>query len=57
MPMSHIPRRLLTGWVSHSEPADSPLMTWRRTFKKALKNFDPRTYFKGRSTNAANRNT
>jgi hypothetical protein len=36
MPMSRMPRQLLTGWVAHPRPVGCPLMTWGRTLKKAL---------------------
>ena len=36
MPMSRVQRQLLTGWVAHSRPTGSPLMTFGRTLKKAL---------------------
>ena len=34
--MSRVQRQLLTGWVAHSRPTGSPLMTFGRTLKKAL---------------------
>jgi hypothetical protein len=36
MPMIRVQRQLLTGWVAHSRPTGSPLMTFGRTLKKAL---------------------
>ena len=36
MPLTRVPRMLLTGWVAHSRPLGCPQMTWGRTLKKAL---------------------
>ena len=36
MPMSRAPRKLLTGWVSHSWPIGCPQMTSGRTLENAL---------------------
>ena len=36
MPMSRVQRQLLTGWVAHSRPTGSPLMTFGRTLPKVL---------------------
>jgi hypothetical protein len=36
MPMSRVQRQLLTGWVAHSRPTGSPLMTFGRTLNTAL---------------------
>ena len=37
MPMTQVPRKLLTGWVAHSRSNGCPEMTWGWTLKKALK--------------------
>ncbi len=39
MPMSQMPRKLLTGWVKHARPVGSPQMTWGRTLNKTLKSY------------------
>jgi hypothetical protein len=45
MPMSRLPRKLLTGFVAHSRPTGCPDMTWGRSLKKALKSNDLPTEF------------
>ena len=57
IPISQNTRRLLTGLVSHSKPAGSPLMDLGRTLKKALKKPDLPTALKGWSASAPNHNT
>jgi len=55
MPMSRVPRKLLTSWVEHRRPTGSPQMTWGRTLKKALKRSDIPTDFATWSTLAQDR--
>ena len=35
MPMSRVPRKLLTSWVAKPRPVGSPQMTWGRALNKA----------------------
>ena len=37
MPMARLPRKMLTGWVSHARPVGAPQMTVGRTPNKSLK--------------------
>ena len=37
MPMSRVPRKLLTSWVEKPCPVGSPQMTWGRALNKALR--------------------
>ena len=37
MPMSRVPRKLLTSWVAKPRPVGSPQMTWGRALNKALR--------------------
>jgi exonuclease III len=45
MPMSRLPRKMLTGFVAHPRPIGCPDMTWGRSLKKALKSNDLPTDF------------
>jgi hypothetical protein len=45
MPMSRLPRKMLTGFVAHPRPTGCPTMTWGRSLKKALKSNDLPTEF------------
>ena len=55
MPMSRMPRQLLTGWVAHPRPIGCPEMTFGRTLKKALKRNDLPTDFAAWSAIARDR--
>ena len=45
MPMTRMPRRLLTSWVRNARPRGAPQMTFGRTLNKALKSADLPTEF------------
>ena len=36
VPMTRVPRQLLTGWVAHSRLNGCPEMTWGRTLKEPI---------------------
>ncbi len=40
MLMDGMPRRLLICWIKYARPIGCKQMTWDRTLKKALKNYD-----------------
>ena len=56
MPMTRIPRKLLTGWVANPRPLGRPYMAWGHTLKRALKAFDIPADFEEWTALAKNRN-
>ena len=45
MPMTRMPRKLLTSWVRNARPRGAPQMTFGRTLNKALKSAGLPTQF------------